>query len=94
MPTLRLVLSLAALALPSLSVAQDQPGGPGSGQGQGGGRRGPPPEALAACQGKSAGASCSWSHDGRALEGTCFTPASDKPLACRPSGAPPPDQQR
>lgn len=58
--------------------------------------RGPPQEALAACQGKSAGAACSFSHDGRSMEGTCFTPASDKPLACRPAGAPPgpPQEQR
>jgi hypothetical protein len=54
-----------------------------------GGPRRPPPEALAACEGKSAGTACSFTHDGRALAGTCFTPASDRPLACRPAGAPP-----
>lgn len=53
----------------------------------------PPPEALAACQGKSAGTSCQFSHEGRDLSGTCFTPASDKPLACRPEGGPPGPQQ-
>jgi hypothetical protein len=64
-------------------------------QPQSGDQRGPPRpprEALAACQGKSAGASCSFSHDGRSREGTCFTPAADKPLACRPAG-PPPEQR-
>jgi hypothetical protein len=49
----------------------------------------PSPEAIAACESKESGASCSFmSHNGRSVEGTCFTPASDKPLACRPAGAP------
>ena len=59
-------------------------------------RHHPPPEALAACQGKEAGAACSFSHKERTVEGTCFTPASDKPLACRPvraPAAPPPPAQ-
>ncbi len=75
------VVSCTALAQPT----QGQ-----GGSGPGGGHHGPPPaEALAACQGKAAEASCSFSHEGRALTGTCFTPASDKPLACRPAGGPP-----
>lgn len=76
-----LLISLA------LVVAQPQEGGRGPG-----GPPRPPQEALSACEGKSAGATCSFTHDGRAMEGTCFTPASDKPLACRPSG-PPPDRR-
>lgn len=78
----RLSLSLAVL-VSTLTLAQ----GPGGG-GPGGHPR-PPPEALAACQGKAADAACSFSHEGRTMTGTCFTPASDKPLACRPAGGPP-----
>ena len=70
-------------AISCTALAQPQPG-------QGGGPRRPPPEALAACQGKAADAPCSFSHEGRSMTGTCFTPASDKPLACKPAGGPPP----
>lgn len=59
------------------------------GQGQQGKRRGPPPEALAACKGKSSGAECSFqSPRGDNVSGTCFAPKSDLPLGCRPSHAP------
>ncbi len=73
---LSLLVSLGSL------VASAQSGGPPP--------HGPPPEALAACQGKSSDAACSFTHDGRSLEGTCFTPLRDLPLACRPAGGPPP----
>jgi hypothetical protein len=75
--------SLAVVFVSSLAALAQPNQGPG-------GHRGPPPaEALAACQGKAAEASCSFSHEGRNLTGTCFTPAADKPLACRPVGGPP-----
>lgn len=85
MKTLRRSLAVVFVAS-CATLAQPNPGQPGNG---GGGHHGPPPEALAACQGKSAEAACSFSHEGRNLTGTCFTPASDKPLACRPAGGPP-----
>jgi len=49
--------------------------------------RGPPPEALQACKDKKAEQACTF--DGRRgnVEGTCFAPP-DRPLACRPAGAP------
>jgi hypothetical protein len=81
---IRLALSLC-LTLCSAALAQDSNSGPP----QGGHPPRPPPEALRACDGKAAGASCSFSLGEHALEGTCWTPASDKPLACRPSGPPP-----
>jgi hypothetical protein len=57
---------------------------------QGGGHRGPPPEALAACKGRAAGDSCSFSSPhGDSVSGTCFTPDSSKPVACKPAGGPP-----
>lgn len=72
--------------------AQQGPGSPSQPGQQNGQRRGPPPEALAACQGKSAGAACSFNcpppHQDQQVSGTCFTPGGDKPLACRPSHGP------
>lgn len=55
----------------------------------GGDRRGPPPEMLKACIGKSSGDSCSTidPHD-QSVAGTCFAPQA-RPLACRPQGGPP-----
>jgi hypothetical protein len=54
----------------------------------------PPPEALTACDGKTADASCTVAlPDGRALEGTCRTPPPDSGetrLACAPAHPPPP----
>ncbi len=49
-----------------------------------GGHRGPPPEASAACSGKAAGATCSFTHHDRTLEGTCNTGPNGDALACMP----------
>jgi hypothetical protein len=57
--------------------------------GMGGPRRGPPPEALAACKALAAGKACSVTLDSKMLKGTCWAPEG-KPLACRPDGAPVP----
>jgi hypothetical protein len=79
------------------------PGGQGMGPGGQGGsggrgrRRGPPPEAIAACNGKASGAACTFTgRRGETLTGTCFAPsrraasgtgaaAGGPPLACRPA---------
>ena len=53
--------------------------------------RGPPEVALEACASSVQGDPCSFEgRRGEALEGTCEAP-DDKPLACRPEGAPPKD---
>lgn len=57
-----------------------------------GGRRPPPPpqEAIDACEGKQANASCSFT--GRrddVVEGTCISPPGVDTLACAPEGGPP-----
>ena len=68
----------------------------------------PPPEALAACDGKASGASCSFTgRQGEALTGTCFAPKmngqnsagqnssgdqASLPLACRPAHGAPGEQ--
>lgn len=59
-------------------------------------RRGPPPEALAACEDKSEGDACSVEFRGRTIEGTCKSgPSDDDALACMPEGGrrpgPPPE---
>jgi hypothetical protein len=75
--------------------------GGGSGQGnqpsnsgvEGGARRGPPPEALNACRGMSSGASCHFAdREDQPLDGTCFAPESNLPLACRPNHGGPGDR--
>lgn len=68
------------------------PGGPGGEGGQSGGEhhRGPPPAAIAACKGLASGAGCSFvGRENKNRSGTCFSPATDKPLACRPAGGGP-----
>jgi hypothetical protein len=82
------VVVVALFVVSAAALAQEQ--GPGQGKGGPGGHHGPPPqEALKACEGKSVDAACSFTHDGHDVTGSCFTPASDKPLVCRPSGPPP-----
>lgn len=77
----RIALSCFLLASPFTLRAQtaappSSGAAPSGTQGQAGPpRHGPPPEAIAACQGKSAGAACSFTgREGRALTGTCFVP--------------------
>lgn len=61
---------------------------------QGGGkdRRGPPPEAIAACDGLAVGSSCEFT--GRRddlVSGICASPPSDDSVvACKPDGGRPP----
>ena len=47
------------------------------------GRRGPPAEALAACESATAGDACSFEMRGETLTGVCSAP-EDRPLACVP----------
>ncbi|HSV45759.1 MAG TPA: hypothetical protein VLJ58_08225, partial [Ramlibacter sp.] len=57
--------------------------------GAGGKPPGPPPEAVAACSGKSAGATVSFSgRRGETVSGTCEL--FGQTLAARPAGGPPP----
>jgi hypothetical protein len=76
---------LAAAFIPLAASAQQQGEEPPPHHGH----HHPSPEAIGACQGKQAGDACSFTHKDRSLEGACFTPASDKPLACRPARPPP-----
>jgi hypothetical protein len=58
-------------------------------------RRRPPKEALSACHGKSSGATCSFtSPRGDQVQGTCWSPESSKPLACKPAHGPEKSDQR
>ena len=69
------------------SFARGRPAGGDAGKGaQREPGKGPPPEALDACRGKSNGAACYFTgRQNEALSGSCFTPpdASGQP-ACRP----------
>jgi hypothetical protein len=79
MKTLRRVALLAALfASPLAALAQEEPGT--------GRHHGPSLESIAACEGQPAGASCTFTHHEHSIQGTCFTPDSSKPLACRTTG--------
>ncbi|MEM6295405.1 MAG: hypothetical protein AAGA54_29295 [Myxococcota bacterium] len=53
----------------------------------------PPKAAVDACIGKQRDAACSFEgRQGETVQGTCFSPADDAPLACRPSGGRGPGQ--
>lgn len=55
-----------------------------------GGHHPPPPEAIEACESLKVGDPCSFEgRNGEELEGSCFTPSQDKPVACKPSQPPP-----
>ncbi len=67
---------------PNNQAGSGNQGGPGMGQGSGQQRKGPPPEAIQACQGKSANAACSFTgRNGETLSGTCFAPPAGGPGA-------------
>lgn len=71
-----MALVLGSLCLAGLAMAQPP--------------KQPPPEALEACESLASGDECSFSGPQGKVEGTCFTPDSSKPLACRPNQPPPP----
>ncbi|MFC1674039.1 hypothetical protein ACFL12_07865, partial [Pseudomonadota bacterium] len=51
--------------------------------------QGPPPEASAACRGKSQGSACSFTTPRGAMNGTCGAPPRQSQLLCMPQGGPP-----
>jgi len=93
----KLFTAFILIALSSIATAQmnNQPGGNGQGgvqgMGSGGGERphGPPPQAIAACNGLVSGAACTFQgRENKTLSGTCFAPpGNNHPLACRPEHA-------
>ncbi len=58
---------------------------------QRGRHRGPPPEAIAACEGQAENAACQFTgRRGDDIEGTCISPPRQEgTLACAPEGGPP-----
>ncbi len=70
-------------------AGQTQPTGPVGG-GQTGQGQQPPQEAITACTGLSAGASCLINTPNGAVTGTCGAPPNSTQLACMPAGGPPP----
>jgi hypothetical protein len=89
MTTSRRLLAIATLLLapPLAALAQsDDRGGPPPGA-SGPGHRGPPPEAIAACQGKAVGTQASFTdHGGRTVSGAC-TQMGDVVAVPPPQGA-------
>lgn len=68
---------LMALTLTGACLAQAQPSSDGAGAPP---RGGPPPEAIAACKGKTSGASCSFTgRQNETLNGTCDSPPEGPP---------------
>ncbi|MTW21552.1 hypothetical protein [Allochromatium palmeri] len=78
------MMALLVLLLAGLATTASARPGPGDG------RRGPPPEAIAACNSKSTNDSCSFTgrHDDT-ITGTCITPPDSDQFACVPEGGPP-----
>lgn len=75
-----MILSLPVVPMPVRAQAQSPQGRP----------HGPPPEAIAACQGQAVGAKVSFrGRRGETLTGTCES--VDGVLAARPDGPPPRD---
>lgn len=59
---------------------------------QSGERRGPPPEAIAACADLNEDAACSFSGRRGDVSGSCIVPPQGEELACAPEGGPPKHQ--
>lgn len=77
-----LICSILSIGL-ALSVYSQE------GKPESGGHPKPPKEALDACVGKTAGASCEFSgRNQEKVTGTCFQPNTNLPLACRPANMP------
>jgi hypothetical protein len=79
--------TVLAMACLWAGTAAAQPKEEGGAEGP---RRGPPPEALAACKSLAAGKECTVTLGSNTLKGTCWAPEG-KPLACRPASASVPD---
>jgi len=78
----KLTAALFSILMLSASQCYAKPG-------SGGGHRGPPPEALDACSGKSENDSCSFSGRRGTVEGSCIIPPQQESLVCAPEGGPP-----
>jgi hypothetical protein len=77
---------LLAVVLGSLSTITLAQSGQAKEDGAKQGRRGPPPQALAACASSNAGDACSFTGRRGERAGSCWAPEG-KPLACKPSNA-------
>ena len=76
---------VATIALLVAAAAHAEPDESGYGQ-QRHARRGPPPQALEACEALVEGDACAFTgRNDEQLNGTCFSPR-DEILACRPEG--------
>ena len=74
---------LASLAY----LGQGEAGAPDGGE-KHGNRRGPPPEAIQACNGLEDGAACSFTLHERQISGLCRARPEGKPAVCAPNPRP------
>ncbi len=85
------LLRTLAISLALLNMTEQAYAGPGDK-----GRRGPPPEAIAACENQTEGNQCEFTGRGQQLvKGVCASPPHDKAIvACKPDdGRQPPGEQ-
>jgi hypothetical protein len=95
MTLIRISFAVLTAGLLQATLAQTPP--PEGQGGPNGGHRGPPPEAVAACQGKNSGDACSFTgRENNTVNGSCLGPRKEgesasgdssqtaAPLACRP----------
>ena len=74
------LLLCAAGSMNAMAQPKDGGGPPGGG--------GAPAEAIAACKTSTSGQACSFTGQRGAQTGTCWSPSTDKALACKPANAP------
>ncbi len=84
-PALGVMLAIAGLFYANASLAQPAPAAEGTNTQL---RKGPRPEAIAACKSLASNEACTFEAPRGTVKGTCFAPEG-KPLACRPNDAPP-----
>ncbi len=84
----RSIITVLALCLAGTAVAQDGP------PTQDGDHPRPPREAIEACGGLIDGDACSFDSPHGAVDGSCWAPSEDLPLACKPEGMEGPPPQR
>ena len=77
-----LTIALLSMLVAAAPLSQAAPGDRG-------GHRGPPPEAIEACSGKSENDTCSFSGPRGTVEGSCIILPREETLACAPEGGPP-----
>lgn len=93
---LAVVLITILMAAPAFAQSAEQEGSEGGAGRDPRGHRGPPPEAIEACDGKSSGEACAFAgRRGEELEGVCgIGRGGGTQIACRPKNGPGESERR